>query len=68
MTNLCDVGGSSSTSCSATVTVEEFVECPPTTYSGGSFAWPVVGGGNYISQYFRYGHYGVDIAASYGTK
>jgi LysM repeat protein len=37
------------------------------TYSGGSWAWPVVGGGNYISQYFHYGHLGVDIAASYGT-
>jgi murein DD-endopeptidase MepM/ murein hydrolase activator NlpD len=36
-------------------------------YSGGSWAWPVVGGGNYISQYFHYGHYGVDIAADYGT-
>jgi murein DD-endopeptidase MepM/ murein hydrolase activator NlpD len=36
-------------------------------YSGGSWAWPVVGGGNYISQYFHYGHYGIDIAADYGT-
>jgi murein DD-endopeptidase MepM/ murein hydrolase activator NlpD len=36
-------------------------------YSGGSWAWPVAGGGNYISQYFRYGHLGVDIAADYGT-
>ena len=36
-------------------------------YSGGSWAWPVVGGGNYISQYFHYGHYGVDIAADFGT-
>jgi murein DD-endopeptidase MepM/ murein hydrolase activator NlpD len=33
----------------------------------GSWAWPVVGGGNYISQYFHYGHYGVDVAAEYGT-
>ncbi len=33
----------------------------------GSWAWPVIGGGNYISQYFHYGHYGIDIAASYGT-
>ena len=39
----------------------------PTTYSGGTFRLPVVGGGNYISQYFRYGHYGLDIAADYGT-
>jgi murein DD-endopeptidase MepM/ murein hydrolase activator NlpD len=36
-------------------------------YTGGSWAWPVVGGGNYISQYFHYGHLGVDIAASYGS-
>jgi len=40
---------------------------PPVTYSGGAFAWPVVGGNNYISQYFRYGHYGIDIAATYGS-
>jgi murein DD-endopeptidase MepM/ murein hydrolase activator NlpD len=33
----------------------------------GSWAWPVVGGGNYISQYFHYGHYGIDVAADYGT-
>ncbi len=41
---------------------------PPTTYSGGAFAWPVAGGDNYISQYFRYGHYGLDIAADYGSR
>jgi murein DD-endopeptidase MepM/ murein hydrolase activator NlpD len=41
---------------------------PPATYSGGAFLWPVVGGSNYISQYFRYGHYGLDIAADYGTR
>ena len=35
-------------------------------YQGGAWAWPVVGG-NYISQYFHYGHYGIDIAADYGT-
>jgi murein DD-endopeptidase MepM/ murein hydrolase activator NlpD len=39
----------------------------PSTYSGGAFAWPVVGGNNYISQYFRYGHYAIDIAAQYGS-
>jgi murein DD-endopeptidase MepM/ murein hydrolase activator NlpD len=39
----------------------------PTTYSGGTMRWPVVGGNNYISQYFHYGHYGLDIAADYGT-
>lgn len=37
-------------------------------YSGGTFRWPVVGGGNYISQYFHSGHYGVDIAADYGSR
>lgn len=37
------------------------------TYNGGSWRWPVSGGGNYISQYFKYGHYGLDIAASYGA-
>jgi murein DD-endopeptidase MepM/ murein hydrolase activator NlpD len=40
---------------------------PPVRYSGGAFAWPVVGGGNYISQYFHYGHYALDIAADYGS-
>jgi murein DD-endopeptidase MepM/ murein hydrolase activator NlpD len=39
---------------------------PPVTYSGGAFVWPVLGG--YISQYFHYGHYGIDIAADYGTR
>ncbi len=37
-------------------------------YSGGTFRWPVVGGGNYISQYFHGGHYGLDIAADYGSR
>jgi murein DD-endopeptidase MepM/ murein hydrolase activator NlpD len=36
-------------------------------YSGGAWSWAVVGGGNYISQYFHYGHYGLDIAADYGS-
>ena len=40
----------------------------PTHYSGGSMLWPVVGGNNYISQYFHYGHYGLDIAADYGSR
>ena len=39
---------------------------PPVRYSGGAFAWPVAGG--YISQYYHYGHYGIDIAADRGTK
>ena len=41
---------------------------PPSTYTGGRFTWPVVGGGNYISQYFHYGHQAIDIAADYGSK
>jgi murein DD-endopeptidase MepM/ murein hydrolase activator NlpD len=40
---------------------------PPASYTGGAFIWPVVGGGNYISQYFHYGHYAIDIAADYGS-
>jgi murein DD-endopeptidase MepM/ murein hydrolase activator NlpD len=39
----------------------------PPAYTGGAWAWPVVGGNNYISQYFHYGHYAIDIAALYGT-
>jgi murein DD-endopeptidase MepM/ murein hydrolase activator NlpD len=39
---------------------------PPSQYTGGKFAWPVAGG--YISQYFHYGHYGLDIAADRGTR
>jgi murein DD-endopeptidase MepM/ murein hydrolase activator NlpD len=38
----------------------------PTRYNGGSFAWPVPGGK--ISQYYKYGHYGIDIAADHGTS
>jgi murein DD-endopeptidase MepM/ murein hydrolase activator NlpD len=41
---------------------------PPAHYRGGHFAWPVSGGGNYISQYYHYGHYGIDIAADYGAR
>ena len=41
---------------------------PPSTYHGGKFLWPVVGGGNYISQYFHYGHWAIDIAADYGSE
>jgi murein DD-endopeptidase MepM/ murein hydrolase activator NlpD len=40
----------------------------PTHYNGGSFRWPVVGGGNYVSQHYHYGHYGLDIAADYGSR
>jgi murein DD-endopeptidase MepM/ murein hydrolase activator NlpD len=37
------------------------------SYSGGAWAWPVIGGGNYISQYYHSYHLGVDIAADYGS-
>jgi murein DD-endopeptidase MepM/ murein hydrolase activator NlpD len=40
----------------------------PSSYSGGAMRWPVIGGNNYISQYFHYGHYAIDIAADYGSK
>ncbi len=40
----------------------------PSTYTGGRLMWPVVGGANYISQYFHYGHYAIDIAADYGSE
>jgi murein DD-endopeptidase MepM/ murein hydrolase activator NlpD len=40
----------------------------PSNYSGGAMRWPVIGGDNYISQYFHYGHYAIDIAADYGSK
>ena len=40
----------------------------PSHYSGGRMRWPVIGGNNYISQYFHYGHYALDIAADYGSK
>lgn len=36
-------------------------------YTGGRMSWPVVGGNNYISQYYHYGHWAIDIAADYGT-
>ena len=39
---------------------------PPKTYSGGGFAWPAPGAG--ISQYFRYGHYGLDIDGNTGDR
>jgi murein DD-endopeptidase MepM/ murein hydrolase activator NlpD len=37
---------------------------PPKSYSGGSFAWPAPGGR--ISQYYHYGHYGLDIDGDTG--
>jgi murein DD-endopeptidase MepM/ murein hydrolase activator NlpD len=39
---------------------------PPARYTGGKMAWPVDGG--YISQYYHYGHWAIDIAANYGTR
>ncbi len=37
---------------------------PPKTYSGGNFAWPT--SSRHISQYYHYGHYGLDIDGSTG--
>ncbi len=39
---------------------------PPKTYSGGNFLWPAPGGR--ISQYYHYGHYGLDIDGSSGDR
>ncbi len=39
----------------------------PVRYGGGRMDWPVAGGGNYISQYYHYGHPALDIAGSYGS-
>ena len=36
-------------------------------YTGGRMTWPVIGGGNYISQYYHYGHWAIDIAADFGS-
>ncbi|MFL5679913.1 MAG: peptidoglycan DD-metalloendopeptidase family protein [Chloroflexota bacterium] len=40
----------------------------PATYGGGAMLWPVVGGNNFVSQYFHGSHYAIDIAADYGSK
>jgi murein DD-endopeptidase MepM/ murein hydrolase activator NlpD len=37
---------------------------PPKTYSGGNFRWPTTS--HHISQYYHYGHYGIDIDGSTG--
>jgi murein DD-endopeptidase MepM/ murein hydrolase activator NlpD len=37
---------------------------PPRTYSGGNFRWPTTS--RHISQYYHYGHYGLDIDGSTG--
>ena len=52
-------GGGGSTSCRT---------CGGGTYAGGTFKWPVVGGHNYVSQYYWYGHRALDIAAAYGSS
>lgn len=39
---------------------------PPTRYGGGNFAWPAPGGS--ISQYYHYGHYGLDIDGNTGDR
>ena len=40
----------------------------PSSYNGGRFRWPVVGGDNYISQYAHSGHVALDIAGDYGSS
>jgi murein DD-endopeptidase MepM/ murein hydrolase activator NlpD len=60
-------GGSSSSSGSGGGTSSHHSGGGPSSYTGGKFHWPVVGGNNYISQYFHYGHEAIDIAATYGT-
>jgi murein DD-endopeptidase MepM/ murein hydrolase activator NlpD len=52
-------GGSSGGSSSGSPRVRT-----PKTYSGGHFAWPT--SSHHISQYFHYGHYGLDIDGSTG--
>lgn len=37
---------------------------PPRTYSGGNMSWPTRS--RHISQYYHYGHYGIDIDGSTG--
>ena len=37
---------------------------PPKTYHGGNFKWPT--SSHHISQYYHYGHYGIDIDGSTG--
>jgi murein DD-endopeptidase MepM/ murein hydrolase activator NlpD len=37
------------------------------SYNGGQLRWPVVGGGNYISQYAHAGHVALDVAGDYGS-
>lgn len=37
---------------------------PPKSYSGGNFRWPT--SSHHISQYYHYGHYGLDIDGSTG--
>ncbi|MGP1673940.1 MAG: peptidoglycan DD-metalloendopeptidase family protein [Candidatus Limnocylindrales bacterium] len=37
---------------------------PPRSYSGGNFYWPT--SSHHVSQYYHYGHYGLDIDGSTG--
>lgn len=39
---------------------------PPTSYGGGAFSWPTTS--RHISQYYHYGHYGLDIDGSTGDR
>jgi murein DD-endopeptidase MepM/ murein hydrolase activator NlpD len=39
---------------------------PPRTYGGGNMSWPT--SSRHISQYYHYGHYGIDIDGSTGDS
>jgi len=60
-------GSSPSSSSRGSHAGRHVVHHAPATYTGGQMRWPVVGGHNYISQYFHAGHGAIDIAADYGT-
>jgi murein DD-endopeptidase MepM/ murein hydrolase activator NlpD len=54
-----------STHSSSPVTTQPVAPRSPVHYSGGRMTWPVPGG--FISQYYHYGHWAIDIAAPYGN-
>ncbi|HEU4671758.1 MAG TPA: M23 family metallopeptidase [Candidatus Limnocylindrales bacterium] len=51
----------------ATTTSHTTRSSAPSGHISGGWAFPVVGGGAYISQYFHASHPALDIAADYGT-
>lgn len=54
-----------STRSSSPVTTQPVAPRSPVHYSGGRMTWPVPGG--FISQYYHYGHWAIDIAAPWGN-